>query len=158
MRYHHCHRRPKKRLMIIVFPLTSQTKDVHCTIAIENNQKLWQQIILWSNKFAFNSIDVLCPVNQNTQLTNNCLFEWREVENIPLISSSQKLTNHVLLPIIIANITKWLPSIIHIDQVQVCWCGGDRRELSKASKASTFKNPFLLQHPFTKVINSKLYF
>jgi len=28
--------------------------------------------------------------------------------------------------------------------------------LSKASKASTFKNPFLLQHPFTKVSSSQL--
>jgi len=37
-------------------------------------------------------------------------------------------------------------------QVQVCWCGGDRRELSETSKSAALQNSLFLQHPLTKVV------
>ena len=37
-------------------------------------------------------------------------------------------------------------------QVQVCRCGGDRRELPETTKSAPLQNPLLLQHPLTKVV------
>ena len=40
-------------------------------------------------------------------------------------------------------------------QVQVRWCGGNRRELPETTKSAAFQNPLLLQHPLTEVIKKK---
>ena len=37
-------------------------------------------------------------------------------------------------------------------QVQVCRCGGDRRELPETTKSAPLQNPLLLQHPLTEVV------
>ena len=37
-------------------------------------------------------------------------------------------------------------------QVQVCWCGGDRRELPETTKSAAFQNSLFLQHPLTEVV------